>query len=168
MPKCTWRCKHCDDLFWSKSTRDRHIACVHSDERPHACKHCDKKFKRHDTMLVHERTHAPGHGFRCSHCDKKYKSVRALRRHEKKEGHEYMPPSYGSWNMGDLFTVAAPLAQVPQEPRVPQVPPPIIDGAARREQRIQHALRVADYYFGPRAGANELFGPPRGNAGPAN
>jgi len=51
----SFKCKWCDECFYSSSVLSRHISSIHDGEKFH-CKNCGKVFNRKDALHRHEKT----------------------------------------------------------------------------------------------------------------
>ena len=60
----------------------RHMATVHSDERPFKCNSCDTSFKTKLTLKFHERTHTGERPFKCKYCEKAFRTSYHRKTHE--------------------------------------------------------------------------------------
>ncbi|KAJ2942578.1 hypothetical protein O0L34_g2047 [Tuta absoluta] len=45
---------------------------IHLDEKPHACRYCDKRFRHESTLRTHERTHTGERPYVCAACGKRF------------------------------------------------------------------------------------------------
>ena len=74
-------CKICDKRFARKDTLSQHER-THFDEKQFKCSICGKGFIRKDRMLQHEFIHSGQKPFECKLCDKKFPTKDRLTRHE--------------------------------------------------------------------------------------
>ncbi|KAL0853019.1 hypothetical protein ABMA27_012800 [Loxostege sticticalis] len=66
------RCPHCPETFMYHSQRKEHISSTHSKEKPDkfACAHCDRQFKRKNTLAEHMMdVHIEK---KCRHCNLRF------------------------------------------------------------------------------------------------
>ncbi|XP_022219220.2 zinc finger protein 2 [Drosophila obscura] len=76
-----FQCDSCTQRFNMKSALDRHAA-VHSEkDRPHACPHCSKRFKRAQDMKWHIKTHEKEKPNVCDVCGKAFALKYVLTQH---------------------------------------------------------------------------------------
>ncbi|XP_023034308.2 zinc finger protein 429-like isoform X1 [Drosophila willistoni] len=75
-------CPHCDRGFVESSNLRRHIQSLHTDERPHTCTICQRKFSRVYLLQLHSRTHTGERPYACSQCDRRFAQLAVLRNHE--------------------------------------------------------------------------------------
>ena len=65
-----FRCDICHKTFAQKTVLIAH-ATVHTDNRPHVCKHCGKSFKQFSSLYCHSKNHLPEKlKFPCPVCNK--------------------------------------------------------------------------------------------------
>lgn len=55
---------------------------THKDERPWACSHCPKRFKRNGILLVHMRTHTGEKPFCCDICGRRFAQKNDMLKHQ--------------------------------------------------------------------------------------
>ncbi|XP_026272957.1 zinc finger protein 436-like [Frankliniella occidentalis] len=81
-----FKCAHCSYQTPSRSNYYRHLGGVHGDERPYMCTICGLCFKRSDTLIQHQATHADQDSdvkaYPCPQCKKNYRSTNALKEHQ--------------------------------------------------------------------------------------
>ena len=53
------------------------------DEKPFACKYCDKNFRRSEHLKVHERIHTGEKPYSCKHCQKRFIQAGDCKAHER-------------------------------------------------------------------------------------
>ncbi|NWV74001.1 ZNF16 protein, partial [Dasyornis broadbenti] len=53
----------------------------HTEERPHRCDLCGKRFKRSSNLQEHRRIHSGERPFTCARCAKAFKTPYERRRH---------------------------------------------------------------------------------------
>ncbi|XP_017074692.2 zinc finger protein 883 isoform X1 [Drosophila eugracilis] len=76
-----FQCGSCTQRFNMKSALERHAA-VHSEkDRPHACPHCSKRFKRAQDMKWHIKTHEKEKPNVCDVCGKAFALKYVLTQH---------------------------------------------------------------------------------------
>ena len=77
------KCDICEEKFFRRLERDRHVREVHSGEGRVKCPECDITFSRMETMLRHRDTsHASSSSsFKCEICHKPFPQQRNLERH---------------------------------------------------------------------------------------
>ncbi|XP_020809181.1 zinc finger protein 2 [Drosophila serrata] len=76
-----FQCDSCTQRFNMKSALERHAA-VHSEkDRPHACPHCSKRFKRAQDMKWHIKTHEKEKPNVCDVCGKAFALKYVLTQH---------------------------------------------------------------------------------------
>ncbi|EDX13599.1 GD18629 [Drosophila simulans] len=76
-----FQCGSCSQRFNMKSALERHAA-VHSEkDRPHACPHCSKRFKRAQDMKWHIKTHEKEKPNVCDVCGKAFALKYVLTQH---------------------------------------------------------------------------------------
>lgn len=77
--------QQCDSAFSSKQLLRNHIKS-HSDQRPHACPHCERAFKMKAQLQIHiRRIHTPGYvaptPYKCDQCGKGFQFPYVLNTH---------------------------------------------------------------------------------------
>ena len=75
-------CTQCEYSTGQKSGFKRHLATVHSDERPFKCNYCDSRFKTRPGMMLHIRIHTGEKPFKCKFCEKTFTQSDHVKRHE--------------------------------------------------------------------------------------
>lgn len=78
-----FKCEHCGKDFVESSNLRRHIASLHSTERPHTCTICQRSFARVYLLELHKRTHTGERPYACSHCNNSFAQLSVLRSHER-------------------------------------------------------------------------------------
>ncbi|EDW85187.1 uncharacterized protein Dwil_GK12746 [Drosophila willistoni] len=87
-----FQCDSCPQRFNMKSALERH-AEVHSEkDRPHACAHCSKRFKRAQDMKWHMKTHEKVKPNVCDVCGKAFALKYVLTQH--KRSHEVLEKNF--------------------------------------------------------------------------
>lgn len=61
---------------------------VHSDQRPHACDVCGKRFHRKSTLNRHVSVHTGVLAYECDYCKKKFRTKESLRVKLKLKSHK--------------------------------------------------------------------------------
>ena len=81
--KCLRMCPICNKQFRDTTALRRH-SLVHSGERPHACKQCDKRFRRRDHLKSHVTAyHCGTTTFNCNICGMVFNTRYSLSIHSK-------------------------------------------------------------------------------------
>lgn len=81
--KCLRVCPICNKQFRDTTALRRH-SLVHSGERPHACKQCDKRFRRRDHLKSHVTAyHCGTTTFSCNICEMVFNTRYSLSVHSK-------------------------------------------------------------------------------------
>ena len=62
-------CKICSRPFKTKNLLTRHLAVVHTNNRPYACDECDLKFKSSTNLKAHQTMHTGEKRFSCEKYD---------------------------------------------------------------------------------------------------
>lgn len=78
-----YACEYCGKGFVESSNLRRHIASLHTQERPHTCTVCQRTFSRVYLLELHKRTHTGERPYVCSHCDRSFAQLGVLRTHER-------------------------------------------------------------------------------------
>lgn len=56
-PANRFKCDFCDYSTGKKPNLNRHVACVHTSEKPYECEICKKQFSRKDNLRQHMKLH---------------------------------------------------------------------------------------------------------------
>ena len=75
-------CAQCEYSTNQNSGFKRHMAGVHSDERPYKCTYCDSRFKTKAPMMSHIMIHTGEKPFKCKYCEKTFTQRDHRNRHE--------------------------------------------------------------------------------------
>ncbi|TDG43699.1 hypothetical protein AWZ03_009863 [Drosophila navojoa] len=78
-----YECDYCGKGFVESSNLRRHIASMHTQERPHTCTVCQRTFSRVYLLELHKRTHTGERPYACSQCDRCFAQLSVLRTHER-------------------------------------------------------------------------------------
>ncbi|KAH8414119.1 hypothetical protein KR222_007748 [Zaprionus bogoriensis] len=78
-----FKCEFCGKDFVESSNLRRHIAALHTNERPHTCTVCQRSFSRVYLLELHKRTHTGERPYACSHCSSRFAQLSVLRSHER-------------------------------------------------------------------------------------
>lgn len=76
-------CSHCDKTYRRAAHLKGHISLVHLDIRKYQCKFCPQAFRDRKTMTNHERRHTGEKPHVCDICSKAFIQKSALRTHRK-------------------------------------------------------------------------------------
>ncbi|XP_044727327.1 zinc finger protein OZF-like isoform X3 [Chrysoperla carnea] len=83
-PPCNHLCNICGHASRSAFDLRRHLR-THSTERPYACDHCDKTFRREDNLKEHiAHVHLNVRKYQCSFCSQAFHEKKGLRNHERR------------------------------------------------------------------------------------
>nr|CAH7761206.1 unnamed protein product [Callosobruchus chinensis] len=85
-PHLTLTCDLCLKWFTTAEEQENHRVNRHSDERPHTCATCGKKFRMQSALLVHVRSHLPAdikNRYQCDECPKKFGTKPNLMAHKR-------------------------------------------------------------------------------------
>lgn len=80
-------CQECDESFRLTTQFERHRLLMHSDQRPHVCNICGKKFSKTNYLYNHKFIHDEK-CFPCKYCGKMFKTTSCKRQHERKSHEE--------------------------------------------------------------------------------
>ncbi|XP_053374377.1 gastrula zinc finger protein XlCGF49.1-like [Mercenaria mercenaria] len=72
---------------------------THSDQKPHNCEQCGKKFKRADLLTTHKKYHMEEKPFPCPECSKTFKVKQDMKKHFK----IHLPPKFFCGICGKSF-----------------------------------------------------------------
>ncbi|EDV91304.1 zinc finger protein 16 [Drosophila grimshawi] len=78
-----FECEYCGKGFVESSNLKRHIASLHTSDRPHRCTICQHSFARVYLLELHKRTHTGERPYACSWCDSSFAQLSVLRSHER-------------------------------------------------------------------------------------
>ncbi|EDW67156.1 zinc finger protein 3 [Drosophila virilis] len=78
-----FECAYCGKGFVESSNLRRHVASLHTSERPHTCTICQRTFSRVYLLEMHKRTHTGERPYACSLCDRSFVQLSVLRTHER-------------------------------------------------------------------------------------
>ncbi|CAH1175722.1 unnamed protein product [Phaedon cochleariae] len=84
-PRLKLCCDICYKWFPTASEQDQHRS-EHTDDKPHSCTSCGKKFRMQSALLVHARSHLPAeikNQYQCDQCPKKFGTKPNLMAHKR-------------------------------------------------------------------------------------
>ena len=79
----TYVCSVCDKIFSQSGNLATHKKIAHSEEKPHKCSTCGKRFKLRSYLTVHLRIHSVERPYSCTLCDKSFRHSSNLASHMK-------------------------------------------------------------------------------------
>ncbi|XP_065364263.1 zinc finger protein 91-like [Calliphora vicina] len=78
-----YKCSYCPKISANMNSHKQHVHYTHMSERKHACRLCDKKFKRSRELREHLSTHTGEPLYTCAHCSKTFISNATMHKHRK-------------------------------------------------------------------------------------
>lgn len=69
----------CKKAFYTKSELNFHRRSVHSNDKPHACTHCEKRYTKKSQLEVHMNVHSGK--IKCSRCPATFATKKKLNKH---------------------------------------------------------------------------------------
>jgi len=78
-------CSQCDREFKRKASLTRHLKGAHAEDRPYACRDCDRRFTDRDDLKVHLHSHSGAKRYPCSKCSRSFSLKSSLKTHLSKK-----------------------------------------------------------------------------------
>ena len=75
-------CTQCEYSTIHRQAFKRHMATLHSDERPFKCNYCDSSFKTKLILVQHERIHTGERPYKCKYCEKAFRQQKQCKTHQ--------------------------------------------------------------------------------------
>uniref|UniRef100_A0A336M5P9 CSON004478 protein n=1 Tax=Culicoides sonorensis TaxID=179676 RepID=A0A336M5P9_CULSO len=74
-------CPYCDKIYEQSGSRSLHIKKIHTNDLPHVCETCGKRFVKPSKLKYHLATHSDVRNVPCPLCDSMFRSIKDLMGH---------------------------------------------------------------------------------------
>lgn len=85
------QCTFCEKKFLSTTELKNHLV-VHTKERNHLCDFCNKAFGTKKALQIHVKIHTGEKNYKCPVCSKSFSQAHVLRKHMKTHPDHPIPP----------------------------------------------------------------------------